>query len=76
MLNICIMFNQLERETIQKRALDAYSSRRQRGSKMEGKPPYGFHSEPIKMDGINTKKLMMNPDKAAHTVNRLSTSAD
>ena len=27
---------------------------------------YGFHTEPIKMDGINTKKLVVNPDEAAN----------
>lgn len=27
------------------------------GFKMGGKALYGFHTEPIKMDGINTKKL-------------------
>ena len=58
MLNICIVFAQLERETIQKRVTDAYYSRSQRGFKMGGKAPYGFHTEPIKMDGINTKKLV------------------
>lgn len=66
MLNICIVFAQLERETIQKRVQDAYYSRSQRGFKMGGKPPYGFRSEPVKMDGINTKKLVVNPDEAAH----------
>ena len=50
MLNICIVFAQLERETIQKRVTDAYYSRSQRGFKMGGKAPYGFHTEPIKMD--------------------------
>ena len=59
MLNICIVFAQLERETIQKRVTDAYYSRSQRGFKMGGKAPYGFHTEPIKMDGINTKKLVV-----------------
>ena len=54
MLNICIVFAQLERETIQKRVTDAYYSRSQRGFKMGGKAPYGFHTEPIKMDGINS----------------------
>ena len=49
MLNICIVFAQLERETIQKRVTDAYYSRSQRGFKMGGKAPYGFHTEPIKM---------------------------
>ncbi len=51
MLNICIVFAQLERETIQKRVQDAYYSRSQRG---------------FKMDGINTKKLVVNPDEAAY----------
>ena len=46
MLNICIVFAQLERETIQKRVTDAYYSRSQRGFKMGGKAPYGFHTEP------------------------------
>ena len=66
MLNICIVFAQLERETIQKRVTDAYYSRSQRGFKMGGKASYGFHTEPIKMDGINTKKLVVNPDEAAN----------
>ncbi|MEE0224180.1 MAG: recombinase family protein, partial [Acutalibacteraceae bacterium] len=66
MLNICIVFAQLERETIQKRVTEAYYSRSQRGFKMGGKAPYGFHTEPIKMDGINTKKLVVNPDEAAN----------
>ena len=66
MLNICIVFAQLERETIQKRVKgNAYYSRSQRGFKMGGKAPYGFHTEPIKMDGINTKKLVVNPEEAA-----------
>ena len=52
---MCIR-DRLERETIQKRVTDAYYSRSQRGFKMGGKAPYGFHTEPIKMDGINTKK--------------------
>ena len=36
------------------------------GFKMGGKAPYGFHTEPIKMDGINTKKLVVNSDEAAN----------
>ena len=66
MLNICIVFAQLERETIQKRVTDAYYSRSQRGFKMGGKAPYGFHTEPIKMDGINTKRLVVKPEEAAN----------
>ena len=37
MLNICIVFAQLERETIQKRVSDAYYSRSQKGFRMGGK---------------------------------------
>jgi DNA invertase Pin-like site-specific DNA recombinase len=57
MLNICIVFAQLERETIQMRVTDAYYSRCVKGYKMGGKPSFGFTSEPCIMDGIKTKKL-------------------
>ena len=40
MLNICIVFAQLERETIQKRVTDAYYSRCKRGFYMGGRIPY------------------------------------
>lgn len=66
MLNICIIFAQLEREMIQTRVTDAYYSRYQRGFKLGGKSPCGYHAEPIKLDGINTKKLVINPEKAVH----------
>jgi DNA invertase Pin-like site-specific DNA recombinase len=63
MLNICIVFAQLERETIQKRVKDAYHSRRQKGFSMGGKAPYGFKLEPIVMNGINTKQLVAIPEE-------------
>ena len=65
MLNICIVFAQLERETIQKRVTDAYYSRCQKGFKMGGVTPYGFKLEPVIMEGINTKMLVVEPEKAA-----------
>ena len=65
MLNICIVFAQLERETIQKRVQDAWYSRCQRGFKMGGKTPYGFRTEPYVMDGVRTKKLVIEPNEAA-----------
>ena len=61
MLNICIVFAQLERETIQKRVSDAYYSRSQKGFRMGGKPPYGYRLEEILMEGIHTKKLVEEP---------------
>lgn len=42
MLNICIVFAQLERETIQMRVTDAYYSRSHKGYYMGGRIPYGF----------------------------------
>jgi len=63
MLNICIVFAQLERETIQKRVTDAYHSRCKKGFKMGGKPPFGFRTEPIVMDGIHTKRFVPEPSE-------------
>ncbi len=66
MLNICIVFAQLERETIQKRVSDSYYSRSLKGFHMGGHIPYGFHTEPTKIDNINTKKLVENPVESEH----------
>ena len=66
MLNICIVFAQLERETIQKRVTDAYYSRCQKGLKMGGTIPYGFQAKPTVIDGINTKMMVEEPQTAAH----------
>jgi DNA invertase Pin-like site-specific DNA recombinase len=63
MLNICIVFAQLERETIQKRVTDAYYSRCVKGFKMGGKTSFGFITEPIVINGIHTKRLVANPDE-------------
>ena len=57
MLNICIVFAQLERETIQKRVSDAYYSRSQKGFRRGGKPPYGYrleenHATPEQMEKV------------------------
>ena len=67
MLNICIVFAQLERETIQKRVTDSYYSRCTKGFYMSGAAPYGYRLEPYVMDGINTKRLVVEP-KAAEQV--------
>jgi DNA invertase Pin-like site-specific DNA recombinase len=62
MLNICIVFAQLERETIQMRVTDAYYSRCVKGYKMGGRTPYGFDTEPFVMLDVKTKKLVANDD--------------
>lgn len=64
MLNICIVFAQLERETIQQRVADAYYSRSKKGFYMGGKIPYGFSKQNITMNGTLTSKYIIIPDEA------------
>ena len=60
----CIVFAQLERETIQKRVTDAYYSRCQHGFHMSGAAPYGFQLEPTTIEGIRTKMMKPDPETA------------
>ncbi len=55
MLMIVMIFAQLERETIQQRVIDAYSSRSKRGFYMGGRVTYGFGLTDTVIDGISTK---------------------
>lgn len=64
MLNICIVFAQLERETIQQRVADAYHSRSQRGFYMGGRIPYGFGLEPYLLQGKKTSRYVPCPEEA------------
>lgn len=64
MLNICIVFAQLERETIQQRVVDAYHARSKRGFFMGGKIPFGFVSEPYYLEGKKTTRYIINEDEA------------
>ncbi|MCL2140619.1 MAG: recombinase family protein [Dehalococcoidia bacterium] len=66
MLNICIVFAQLERETIQRRVKDAYYSRCEKGLYMGGHTPYGYKLENTVMDGISTKALEIEDSAANH----------
>ncbi len=66
MLNICIVFAQLERETIQKRISDAYYSRSKKGFYMGGKIPYGFSLEKIKIDDVKTSKYVPVEKEISH----------
>lgn len=65
MLNICVVFAQLERETIQQRVIDAYASRSKKGFFMGGKIPYGFSKKPIIIDGVKTSMYVQEPNEAA-----------
>lgn len=64
MLSICIVFAQLERETIQMRISDAYFSRSRKGLYMGGKLPFGFRRTPTVINGINTSMYVHEPDEA------------
>lgn len=64
MLNICIVFAQLERETIQQRVTDAYHSRSQRGFYMGGRIPYAFKLEPYLLQGKKTSRYAVCPEEA------------
>lgn len=64
MLNICIVFAQLERETIQKRVADAYFSRSQKSFYMGGRVPYGFRLVPTTIEGVQTSMYEINPEEA------------
>lgn len=65
MLMIVMIFAQLERETIQQRVIDAYSSRSKRGFYMGGKVPYGFRLKDTAIDGIRTKMYEPVPEETA-----------
>ena len=64
MLNICIVFAQLERETIQMRVFDAYVSRSRKGFYMGGRIPYGYKKEPYMIDGKKTSHYVPVPEEA------------
>lgn len=64
MLNICIVFAQLERETIQQRVFDAYHARNKRGFYMGGKIPMGFETEPYYLEGKKTARYVIKEDEA------------
>ncbi|MBR4545882.1 MAG: recombinase family protein [Oscillibacter sp.] len=64
MLMIVMIFAQLERETIQQRVIDAYSSRSKRGFYMGGPIPYGFRLTDTVIDGVRTKMYEPIPEEA------------
>lgn len=64
MLNICIVFAQLERETIQKRVTDAYYARSKRGFYMGGRIPYGYRLKETVIDGIRTSMYEEVPEES------------
>lgn len=65
MLSICVVFAQLERETIQQRIFDAYHARSRRGFYMGGRVPFGFRLEPYTIAGKKTSHYVPVPEEAA-----------
>ena len=63
MLSICVVFAQLERETIQQRVFDTYHSRCKRGFYMGGRIPFGFCLEPYTIDGKKTAHYSSVPQE-------------
>ena len=64
MLNICMVFAQLERETIQQRVTDAYYSRSEKGFYMGGRVPYGFRLAERSLHGKKTKAYVICEEEA------------
>ena len=65
MLNISIVFAQLERETIQKRVTDAYYSKSHKGYYMGGRVPYGFQLKETIQNGIHASVFIPEPEEIA-----------
>ena len=67
MLHICVVFAQLERETIPApRVADAYRSRSLKSLYMGGRVPYGFRLEPAEIAGIKARATVPIRREAAH----------
>lgn len=64
MLNICIVFAQLERETIQQRVSDAYHARSKQGFYMGGRVPFGFRLQAHIIDGKKTAHYLQDKKEA------------
>lgn len=68
MLNIAMVFAQLERETIQARVRDNYYSRAKTGSWLGGRAPFGFSKATIVMpDGQHSYKTLQE-DKSQSAI--------
>lgn len=64
MLQIIMIFAELERETIQQRITDNYYARGKRGFGLGGTTPYGFERSKIKVDGQKTSIYKENLEQS------------
>ena len=77
MLNICIVFAQLERESIQMRVQDAFYSRCTKGYYMRGRTPYGFDKKMRKFHTLKGgKEQSYNPKLTAARVALAKTESE
>ena len=76
MLNICIVFAQLERETIQKRVTDAYYSRCLKGFHMSDPAPHGFSLAPTRLHDVRTKMLVEDPETKKYALQMFTMYAE
>lgn len=64
MLNVTMVFAQLERETIQQRVTDNYYARGKKGFFLGGVTPFGYEKTVITVDGKKTKTMHPHPAEA------------
>ena len=64
MLQICMVFAQLERENTIQRVKDAYSARSKEGFYMGGRVPYGFSLKKTVLNGKKTSMYEPVPEEA------------
>ena len=68
MLNIIMVFAELERETIQKRIKDNYYARGKKGFFTGGTIPYGFNRVKTLIDGKRVSVLQPNPEQVPYLI--------
>ncbi len=68
MLNIIMVFAELERETIQKRIKDNYYARSKKGFFPGGTIPYGFNRVKTLIDGKRVSVLQPNPEQVPYLI--------
>lgn len=65
MLNILMVFAEMERKTIQQRIKDNYYSRGEKGLYLGGYAPFGYNKVETKVDGKRTCTFEENPEESA-----------
>lgn len=68
MLQIIMVFAELERSTIQLRITDNYYTRGKKGFFMGGRVPYGFNKEKTNINGVKTSKLIEDIEQSTHLI--------